>query len=85
MFDGPIINAMVGHIDWGPAFYGVIIFLGIWSMLIKLKAGMWLAFFSEVFVFWLVFTLHGGTMAGGFAATIASLIAGVVLPLMFRR
>ena len=68
-----------------PLFYGVIIFLGLMSMVWKLRAGMWLAFFVEVFVFWLVFSLHGHSMNGGFAATVAALLAGLFIPLMFRR
>ena len=35
-------------------------------------------------VFWLVFTLHGHSMTGGFAATIAALLAGVFFPRMIR-
>ena len=66
-------------------FYGVVIFLGIFSMLVKLKLGHYLSFASEVLVFWLVFVLHGGTMTGGFAATVASLLAGIFLPLLLRR
>ena len=27
------IIAMLGHVDFGPAIYGVIMFLGIWSMM----------------------------------------------------
>ena len=78
------LNIFLGHIDWTPAVYGVVIFIGIASMAYKLKHGMWMALFAEVFVFWLVFKLHGGTMAGGFAATVAALIAGLVIPFMFR-
>jgi hypothetical protein len=72
------------HTSLEPLFYGIIIFLGLVSMVWKLKRAMWLAFFAEVFTFWLVFTLHGGTMTGGFAATVASLLAGIFIPLMFR-
>ena len=78
------MNMTLLHGSFEPLLYGVIIFLGIFSMMYKLKHQMWLSFFSEVFVFWLVFKLHGGTMQGGFAATVAALIAGLVLPLLFR-
>lgn len=72
------------HASLEPLFYGVIIFLGLLSMVYKLKKMMILAFFAEVFVFWLVFSLHGHSMTGGFAATVASLLAGITIPLMFR-
>lgn len=70
----------LAHFDALPIIYGVIMFLGIWSMwtkLIKLKI---IALIIEVSVFLLVFHLHGGTMAGGFAAMTAALIAGFILP-----
>ncbi|MTW08779.1 hypothetical protein GM524_12990, partial [Streptococcus pneumoniae] len=41
-------NAMFGHLDAGPLFYGVIIALGIYSMLYKLKKGDWLALLELV-------------------------------------
>ena len=69
----------LGHIDFAPILYGVVIFFGIWSMWSKLKHGYIFSFIGEVFVFWLVFALHGGTMGGGFAATVASLIAGATI------
>lgn len=72
----------IPHVDLAPIAYGVIIFLGIWSMFAKLLGGAFLSFMIEVGVFILVFKLHGGTMAGGFAATIAALLAGYFLPKM---
>lgn len=75
----------LGHIDIGPIIYGVVIFLGLYSMWWKLSHGRLLAAFVEIFVFVLVFKLHGGSMAGGFAATVAALLAGVILPFSFRR
>jgi hypothetical protein len=78
------MNLTLLHGSLEPLIYGVVIFLGLVSMTWKLRSGRWLAFFSEVFVFWLVFSLHGHSMTGGFAATIASLLAGIFIPLMFR-
>lgn len=78
------MNLTLLHGSFEPLFYGVIIFLGIMSMVWKLRAGMWLGFFAEVFVFWLVFSLHGHSMNGGFAATVAALLAGIFIPIMFR-
>lgn len=69
----------LGHIDMMPLLYGVIMFLGIWSMWNKLMTGKLLGFAVEITVFYILFSLHGGTMAGGFAAMIAALIAGRVL------
>lgn len=74
----------LGHVDMGPLLYGVVIFLGLYSMWWKLTHGRLLGFIVELTVFILVFKLHGGTMAGGFAATVAALIAGVVIPFTLR-
>ena len=71
----------IGHMDMTPFVYGIIMFLGIWSMWRKFTKGKYLALCIECGVFFIVFHLHGGTMAGGFAAMIAALIAGFVLPL----
>ena len=73
------------HLDATPLIYGVVIFLGLWSMFEKLLRGYVLAFAIEVSVFWLVFKLHGGTMAGGFAATIAALLAGIIFTIILGR
>lgn len=70
----------LGHIDVGPLLYGVVIFVGLYSMWHKLITGRWFSLVVEVAAFVLVFKLHGGTMAGGFAATVAALLAGVVIP-----
>ena len=74
----------LGHIDVGPLIYGVVIFLGLYSMWWKLTHGRLLGFVVELAVFILVFKLHGGTMAGGFAATVAALLAGVIIPFTLR-
>ncbi len=78
------MNMTLLHGSLEPLIYGAIIFLGIFSMVWKIKTGRFLGFFMEASVFWLVFKLHGGTMNGGFAATVAALLAGVILPLLFR-
>ncbi len=75
----------LGHLDLGPLLYGLVIFIGLWSMWSKLSSGRIISFAAEVFVFALVFKLHGGTLAGGFAATIASLLTGVYIGWQFRR
>lgn len=75
----------LAHMDIMPLIYGVVIFLGLLSMWHKLLAGRLMAFLIEVTVFVLVFKLHGGTMAGGFAATVAALLAGTVFPLWRKK
>lgn len=79
------MNIGLGHIDFGPVLYGFIMFIGITVMWFKLTSGRWLSLMIDIGVFTLVFNLHGGTMAGGFAAMIAALLAGMFLPLMFRK
>lgn len=79
------MNVLLSHIDWGPIVYGLVIFVGLLIMWFKLINGRFLSLFIDIGVFWLVFTLHGGTMTGGFAATIAALLAGTVFPMLIRR
>lgn len=76
--------AALSHVDLGPLFYGIVIFVGIASMFRKLVHLQLLNFIVEVTVFVLVFKLHGGTMQGGFAATVAALLAGYFLPRMVK-
>lgn len=73
------------HTSAEPLLYGLVIFLGLWSMFYKITHGKLVAFAIELSIFVLVFKLHGGTMAGGFAATIAALLAGTIFPLFMRR
>ena len=75
----------LGHIDVGPLIYGVVIFLGLYSMWFKFTRGKILAGIVEVGVFILVFKLHGGSVTGGFAATVASLLAGLIIPITLPR
>lgn len=77
--------ALLGHIDFAPLLYGIVIFIGLAVMLGKVMAGRWLSLAIDISVFVLVFRLHGGTMAGGFAATIAALLAGLFFPMMMGR
>ena len=72
------------HGSFEPLLYGLAIFLGLLSMFWKLTRLKFVGFIIELFVFILVFKLHGGTMAGGFAATIAALLAGQVFPWLLR-
>lgn len=79
------MNLLLSHLGLEPLIYGVVIFLGLAVMWFKAISGMWISLTIDVFVFWLVFTLHGGTMAGGMAAAVAALLAGIFMPLMIRR
>ena len=72
------------HGSFEPIIYGVVIFLGLYSMWYKISHGKVLAFVIEVSVFILVFKLHSGTMVGGFAATIAALLSGLIIPMTLR-
>lgn len=79
------MNAFLSHIDLAPLFYGVVMFLGLWSMYYKFTRGHWAALTVEVLVFVLVFKLHGGSMNGGFAAMVCALLAGLFFPLVRRK
>lgn len=79
------MNIALGHFDFGPVIYGIIMFFGIAVLWFKLTSGRWFSLMIDIGVFALVFSLHGGTMAGGFAAMVAALLAGMFLPLMFRK
>lgn len=79
------MNVLLSHIDWGPVIYGVLMFIGLWVMYYKLVNGKWLSLAIDIGVFWLVFKLHGGSMAGGFAAMICAMLAGMVFPFLLKR
>lgn len=76
-----IMNAFLGHIDMAPVFYGVILAVGIFSMLRKLLRLELITFSVEVFIFYLVFSMHKGTLTGGMSAAVCALIVG----LLFKR
>lgn len=73
------------HGSFEPLLYGGVIFLGLLSMWYKFTHGKWAALIIEIATFTLIFRLHSGTMNGGFAATVAALLAGQIFPLMLRR
>lgn len=79
------MNVLLGHIDFAPLMYGLVMFLGLMVMWWKLTHGRWQGLMIDIGVFVLVFKLHGGTMQGGFAAMVAALLAGLVFPMMLRR
>lgn len=73
------------HGSFEPLIYGVVIFMGIALIWWKLTTGRVLSGLIDIAVFWLVFSLHGGTLAGGMAAAVAALLAGLIFPLFLRR
>ena len=84
--DRTIINAFAlihGSIE--PIIYGLTIFVGLLVTLNKLLNLKILSFICDVGVFYLVFSLHGHSMTGGFAATIAALLSGIVFPYLIRK
>lgn len=78
------MNVFLAHIDWSPIIYGVALFLSVMSMAWKLKRGHYIGFFAEVSVVALILIVHGGSVTGGFAATIAGLLSGWFIPLLFH-
>jgi hypothetical protein len=79
------MGALLGHIDMMPLLYGIIMFLGIWSMYHKFTTGQIFGFLVESGIFSFVFWLHGGTMTGGFSAMVCALLAGQILPRLRNR
>jgi hypothetical protein len=79
------IIAMLGHMDMLPIVYGLTIWLGLIIMIVKFRTGYWLSLIIDIAVFVFVFKLHGGTMSGAFAATIAAMLAGITVPFILGR
>ena len=77
------MNVLLAHIDWAPMIYGVCLFLSFMSMAWKIKHGKYIGFIAEVLVVALILIIHGGSVTGGFAATIAGLLCGWAIPIMF--
>lgn len=77
------MNLFLSHIDWSPILYGVALFLSIMSMGWKIKRENYTGFIIEIFVVALILMVHGGSVTGGFAATIAGLLSGWFIPLLF--
>jgi len=75
------MNGFFGHVDAAPLFYGLLLAIGIFSMILKFMRGQWLTLAVEVSVFYIVFSMHKGTLTGGMSAAICALIVG----LAFKR
>jgi len=78
------MNAFLSHIDLAPVFYGVLLCIGVYSLMYKLMRGNFVTFAVELGVFYVVFKMHGGTVLGGLSAAIAALIVGLTLKWFVR-
>jgi hypothetical protein len=78
------MNAFLSHIDMAPVFYGVILAVGIFSMLRKLLRFELITFSVELSVFYIVFRMHSGTLTGGLSAAICALIVGLTFKAFVR-
>jgi len=78
------MGAFFGHIDAAPLFYGVLLAVGIFSMLRKILKLDLAALAVEVIVFYVVFSMHKGTLTGGMSAAICALIVGMFFKLFVR-
>ena len=79
------MNVFLAHIDFMPIVYGVIMFTALAYTWHKLCHGKFISVGIDMFVFWLVFTLHGHSMTGGFAAMIAAALSSIFFPMIARR
>lgn len=78
------MNVFLQTMNFMPLMYGVVMFAGLLVIWLKLVHMRIFSLMIDIAVFTLVFKLHGGTMAGGFAAMIAALLAGLIFPMLAR-
>ena len=83
------ILALLGHVNLLPVIYGLVIAFGLLIEVWKLLTGRIVSLIIDCGVWYLIFSLHGGTMTGGLAASIAAPLVALGLPLItfmvFRR
>lgn len=79
------MNVSLVHGSFEPIIYGVCLFLSVISILWKVKRANYLGAVAEVTVIGIILIIHGGSVTGGFAATIAGLLSGVTIPIMFPQ
>ena len=72
------------HASMEPIIYSFVITYGLCSMAKKVQNKRYFAFIVEVSIFALIFLLHGHSVTGGFASTIASVIAGNMIAKMLE-
>lgn len=79
------MNVSLIHGSFEPIIYGICLFLSVVSILWKVKRANYLGAVAEVTVVGLILVIHGGSVTGGFAATIAGLLSGIAIPIMFPK
>lgn len=79
------MNMFLGHIDAAPLFYGLLLAIGIFSMLHKLLTFDLVTLAVELSVFFVVFSMHKGTLTGGMSAAVCALIVGLLFKFFVRR
>lgn len=79
------MNVLLSHIGLEPIIYGIIVALGLLILWVKFMLRRWLSLAIDLGVFYLVFTMHGGSMTGGMAAAVAAMICGLVFPFFLRK
>jgi len=77
--------AGLGHIDILLILYPLFLAWGLLSLISKLKRRKWMGFIVEAGTFTFLFSLHGGSVHGGFAAVVAALIVGALFEPITRR
>lgn len=78
------MSGFFGHVDAAPLFYGLLLAIGVLSMLNKLLSFDWLTLAIELITFYVVFSMHKGTLTGGMSAAICALIVGLVFKRFVR-
>lgn len=78
------MGVWLSHLDMTPIFYGMI--LAVWFMIIvyHVFSAKLMAVVIDIAVFFIVISLHGGTMTGGMAATVCGVIVSLLAPPMVR-
>lgn len=81
------MGVFLSHVDMTPIFYGLI--LALWAMVIIIHIVKFqiLAVIIDISAFWIVFSMHRGSMTGGMAATVCGLLLSLIVPMIlkFRR
>jgi len=78
------MNVLLSHVSLEPLFYGVLLAAGVFSILSKLLRGQFFVLAVEVITFFVVFSMHKGTLTGGLSAAICALIVGLLIKPFLR-
>ena len=75
------IFAGIATLPLEPIMYALAIAWGYMSMISKFKQGRFVVLVIEIAIFTSIFMMHGGTIAGGFAAALAApLVSWIAFP-----